>query len=337
MSKKANPAIIGAFVITATVLAVAAVVVFGSGSFFKQKADFVLYFEDSVNGLAPGAPVKFKGVPIGQVKDILIRFNQAEESTAVPVIIEIDLSRLRTTLGVDVDLQDHEILRAQINDGLRATLQQASFVTGLLFVELNYVPGAPEPHFHQTPADGADQLSYPEIPTLQSGLTEVIKKVSKMVNQIAQIDFASMGRKLNDMLDKLDKGVGQINFKEINDETVGALRAFRELAENQDLKDAFANLDKTLTDLQGLIGNLDSDMGKLVTDLQGTLSKARDTLDSIEGLADNANGMVAPDSPLRYELTNALSEFAGASRSLRVLADYLERNPDALLTGKQKE
>lgn len=335
MSKKANPAIIGSFVVTAIVLAVAAVFVFGSGNFFKKKAEFVLYFEDSVNGLAVGAPVKFKGVPIGQVTDIRIRFNQSEDSASIPVIIEIDLTRLNNSLGVKVDLDDPEVLRAQVNDGLRATLQQASFVTGLLFVELNYVPDASQPVFHQVPGPDGN-LAYPEIPTLQSGLTEIIKKVSQMVNNISQINFAEMGRKLNDTLAKLDRGVGEIDFKALNDEAIEALRAIRVLAEDPQLKEAFANLNSTLDELQSLIGSLEGDAGALVTDVRKTLGDARGTLDNFSTLAANVDSLVAPDSPLRYELTSALSELAGAMRSLRVLADYLERNPDALLTGKQE-
>ncbi|MGE9296882.1 MAG: MlaD family protein [Puniceicoccales bacterium] len=336
MSKKANPALIGGFVLSAIVLATVAIIIFGSGSFLKQKAEFVLYFDDSVNGLATGAPVKFKGVPIGQVKDIYIRYNQSEDSSAIPVIIEIDQSRLQTTLGVKINLRNPEVLRAQINEGLRGTLQQASFVTGLLFVELNYVPNAPPPVLHQV-EDVDGNLEYLEIPTLQSGLTEIIKKVSKTLNSISQIDFAAMGRKLNSTLDKLDKGVGEVDFKGLNDQAIATLKSIEELARNEDLQKSFANLDKTLTDLQGLIGTLDSDFAALVADLQVTLDQARETLNSISGLADNADNMVAPDSPLRYELTNALSELAGAARSMRVLADYLERNPNALLTGKQEE
>ncbi|GHC00344.1 paraquat-inducible protein B [Cerasicoccus arenae] len=318
----------------AIVLATAALVVFGSGSFLKQQGEFVLYFEDSVNGLATGAPVKFKGVPIGQVKEILIRFNQEEDSSSIPVIIEIDLTRLRTTLGVDIELDDSNVLTEQINAGLRATLQQASFVTGLLFVELNYVTPAPPPVFHQIQNDSPEYL---EIPTLQSGLTEIIKKVSKMVNQISQIDFASMGRRLNDTLAKLDKGIGQVDFKGLSDQAKQTLKSIEELATNEDLKKAFANLDKTLDDLQGLINNLDGDMGVLVENVNLTLVSARDTLDKFSMLAADADNMVAPDSPLRYELTSALSELAGAMRSMRVLADYLERNPSALLTGKQEQ
>ncbi|WP_269538616.1 MlaD family protein [Cerasicoccus fimbriatus] len=333
MSKKANPALIGGFVVTAIVLAVAAIVVFGSGNFFKQQAEFVLYFDDSVNGLAIGAPVKFKGVPIGQVKDILIRFNQKEDSDSIPVIIDIDVSRLRTSLGVDVDLGNPDILKEQIDQGLRGSLQQASFVTGLLFVELNYVNPAPPPVFRQQP--GLEN-EYLEIPTLQSGLTEIIKKVSSMVNQISQIDFRGLGIKLNDTLAKLDRGIGQVDFKGISDQTKATLKSIEELAENKDLKKAFASLDKTLTDMQTLINNLDGDMSELVKDIRVTLDSARKTLNDISVLANDADSMLAPDSQLRYEINAALSEFGGAMRSLRVLLDYLEQNPSSILTGKQE-
>jgi len=341
MSKKANPALIGGFVLGAVVLMTAALIVFGSGSFFQDKAKFVLYFKDSVNGLATGAPVKFKGVPIGQVTDILITFNQKPDDDSIPVIIEIDIDRLQNNLGVNVDLADPAVLQAQIADGLRAKLQQASFVTGLLFVELNYedpsgYPGRqlPPPEKHQVVEGGKKYL---EIPTLQSGLTEIIKKVSKTLNNISQIDFANMGRRLNDLLDKLDRGVGQVNFKGISDDAQEALQSINDLANNADLKKAFANLDKTLAELQDLINSLEGDLGVLVQDVQVTLKSARTTLDNFSQLADSADSMVEPDSPLRYELTNALAEFAGAMRSLRVLADYLEQNPDALLTGKQSQ
>lgn len=333
MSKKANPALIGGFVVTAIVLAVAAILVFGSGNIFKQQAEFVLYFDDSVNGLAIGAPVKFKGVPIGQVKDILIRFNQKEDSDSIPVIIDIDVSRLRTSLGVDIDLGNPNILREQIDQGLRGSLQQASFVTGLLFVELNYVNPAPPPVYRQQP--GLEN-EYLEIPTLQSGLTEIIKKVSSMVNQISQIDFRGLGIKLNDTLAKLDRGIGQVDFKGISDQTKATLKSVEELAENKDLKKAFANLDKTLTDMQALINNLDGDMSELVKDIRVTLESARKTLNDISVLAKDADGMLAPDSQLRYEINAALSEFGGAMRSLRVLLEYLEQNPSSILTGKQE-
>ena len=79
MSNKPNPARIGGFVIGAVAIAVAAVATFGSGRFFERAERFVCYFEGSVNGLAVGSNVKFKGVPIGSVSEILLRLDQSDD------------------------------------------------------------------------------------------------------------------------------------------------------------------------------------------------------------------------------------------------------------------
>ena len=100
MNKKISPAMIGAFVLGAVALIVIAILVFGSGRLFRQTRDFVLYFDNSVNGLRIGAPVKIKGVEIGSVKDIRLQLEQGTAGDKIPVIIEIDLEKL-TSKGSD--------------------------------------------------------------------------------------------------------------------------------------------------------------------------------------------------------------------------------------------
>ena len=92
MSKKANPARIGGFVLASLLLAVLGVALFGSGRFFERTEPFVCYFDGSINGLAVGSNVKFKGVPIGSVSEILLRFDESDDSASVriPVVIRID-------------------------------------------------------------------------------------------------------------------------------------------------------------------------------------------------------------------------------------------------------
>src|SRR5262249_62254129 len=98
MNKKISPTLIGAFVVGALALLVVAIIAFGSGQLFRKTREFVLYFEGSVNGLHIGAPVKFKGVEIGSVKNILLQLNKDMAVNEIPVIIEIDLKKL-TSMG----------------------------------------------------------------------------------------------------------------------------------------------------------------------------------------------------------------------------------------------
>src|SRR5688572_29829714 len=87
---KPNTTLIGLFVVAAVGLAIAATVALGSNRFFDSPQTYVVYFDASMTGLNVGAPVKFRGVTIGSVKEVLIRFNQKSGDHAMPVLIEID-------------------------------------------------------------------------------------------------------------------------------------------------------------------------------------------------------------------------------------------------------
>src|SRR5262245_30436492 len=138
MGRKANPIIIGAFVVGAIALAVFGIVVFGSGRLFKETTPFVMYFTGSVDGLSVGSPVKFKGVEIGGVTSIQLDLG---EEARIPVWIEIDNKKI-VARGAEWP-SDRAALRAAIERGLRAQLNSQSIVTGLLFVQLDYHPETP--------------------------------------------------------------------------------------------------------------------------------------------------------------------------------------------------
>ena len=144
MNKKISPAVIGAFVLGAMVLIVAAILVFGSGQLFRRTKDFVLYFDNSVNGLRVGAPVKLKGVTIGSVLDIRLQLEKGAQVDKIPVIIEIDLEKLTSKGATAAAAVNPEGLHNLIvGRGLRGQLEMESLVTGLLYVALDFFPGTP--------------------------------------------------------------------------------------------------------------------------------------------------------------------------------------------------
>src|SRR5690606_25242329 len=104
MSIRANPTAIGAFMIGAIVLSVVGVATLASTAWFNQKSTFISYFDESVNGLAVGAPVKFQGVQVGNVTDLLIQIELSDKTFEVPVQYEVDLNRLTSQAGTFVDL-----------------------------------------------------------------------------------------------------------------------------------------------------------------------------------------------------------------------------------------
>jgi len=70
---------------------------------------------------------------------------------------------------------------------------------------------------------------------------------------------------------------------------------------------------------------------------RGTLVSAQGTFTSASGTLGSANNMIQPNSVQLRELDNTLQEMSRAARSVRVLADYLERHPEALIRGKKGE
>ena len=107
---------------------------------------------------------------------------------------------------------------------------------------------------------------------------------------------------------------------------------------NLPIDELFTDARNALQGIDRLARNIDSQVvpptHATLEKLQGTLSSVDATLGKAEGTLSSIDDMTAPGSPVRYELVNALKELAAAMRSMRVLADYLERHPEALVQGK---
>ena len=99
MSGKANKTMIGLFVLGALTLALAAIVALGSGVFFTKTFSCIMYFPNSVSGLEVGAPVLFRGVPIGSVKEISIEADASRLHFYIPVVIEILGNKIKREIG----------------------------------------------------------------------------------------------------------------------------------------------------------------------------------------------------------------------------------------------
>lgn len=178
MSKKANKTLIGAFVIGAVILWIFSLVVLGSGKFFRRTNKYVLFFDDSVKGLAIGAPVTFRGVKIGIVKDVSLVYDPNTRFAVIPVIIETEPDRIK---GAPLK-RDRENIQFLIDSGLRAQLETQSFLTGQLAVALDFFP---------------DKLArlrglmkeYPEIPTIPSPLGELQKNIGDIPLKDISLDL----------------------------------------------------------------------------------------------------------------------------------------------------
>jgi paraquat-inducible protein B len=302
VSKRANPALIGAFVLGAAAIAAGAAVVIGSGRFFRSNVVFVAYFQGSVNGLDKGAPVKFRGVPIGTVTDIMLSLGERKGEVRIPVIMEIDKNRLRE-LGASQELvaapgMIHKLAHEQ---GLRAQLQQQSFITGQLFIGLDMVPDSP-----MDLVQAEEDTPYTEIPTLPTRLELAQAKLQAILDKLSQFDWEALGKSLASAVDGLNRVV---NSPEIQANLV-ALRT-------------------TLTEIRKAVGPL----GKSVT---GATDELRAALQRLQVAVDRVGAIADPKAPVVQGLTSALGELGEAARAVRRLADDIDRDPSMLLRGKAR-
>ena len=324
MSRRANPTKIGLFMIGAIILTVIGVATLTSAGWFEKRSTFISYFSESVNGLEPGAAVKFQGVPVGSVTELLIQIDQGDKTFQVPVQYEIDLSRLTSPEGTFVHLNEESVLRQQIADGLRAQLQMESMVTNQLYIELSYRSDAAEPKLAPGPTP------HPEIPTTPSLLAAFGTEAGSLVADVLKILF-----RVNEMLEEVDVG-------EINTAVVASAQAVQRLADSRELRAAIEEVtpmtrqvSMAMAEMQVLAEALTATIGPLHAQMESTNAEAALTLRSMRQAIEDANGLLKTDSGVGYQLGQALASLRSAAEALRVLAISLERNPDMLLRGKK--
>lgn len=320
MSKKANPASIGLFFALGVGLATAGLLLFSSRALFHPQHKDILYFNTSLKGLNPGAPVKFRGVTIGSVVEILIHHNQAGDDFSMPVVISIDEQLTQSKSDELLPIGSQSGLDQLIRQGFRGRLEAESLVTGVLYVGLEIVPNAPPPVFHQFKPE------YHEIPTLPSD-------VQQLLANLAQFDARGLSEKLNALLARLDTSLGQLDFAGINAGVTNLLDSANRVVATPDLTNSFMALKQTLDQAKLLLKRVDGRIDPLADSVTNVLSDAQKTLADLRFGIRNVSALVGPDSTLRPELIRALEQLSAASTAVADLAEFLKRNPNALLTG----
>jgi len=316
MGKKANPALIGAFVLGAIALAVLGVVVFGSGQMFKRMDHFVMFFPGSVNGLSTGAAVKFKGVDVGTVSDIRLVLEREEDKDrklTIPVYVDIDPSHI-TINNTRLAMTNPKNIQRLIDQGMRAQLQSQSLVTGLLFVQIDFFPDTPINFELPQPSDPM------EIPTIPTTLEQAQTAAREIIDELRSIKFGPMVEKANETLDAIKNLASSPALHSTVDAMPGTVNH---------LNESIASIRKLTEDLRGQVAPVSKR-------LDMTLSGADQALSTVRETANNARVLIAPGSPLDHDLRSTLRDVSEAAQSVRQLADLLDRNPTALLYGKQQ-
>lgn len=264
---------------------------------FTRRIPFLLHFDGSVDGLAVGAPVRLRGIPVGEVTDLHLDYDAKTGKQTVPVTIEVEPQRVHM-LGdeqKDEDFREHsyDAFRQFVAHGLRARLASGSVITGQKLVALDFLPDAPR-------ADLIEGGIYPEIPTAGASDIDSLMQAAKGV--LVSVKSA---------VDGLDQTI-----------------------RSPEMKRSLASFDRSMANFEAITKDAQPQVGPMLADLRDASHAADQALtQAAAALTSTANALSS--DPAGGDLAGTLTELREAARSLHELTDYLETHPEALIKGKK--
>jgi paraquat-inducible protein B len=312
MGKQVNPATVGAFVLGALGLILASIVVL-KGGLFQTKHKFVIYFPGDINGLRVGAAVKFNGVEIGEVSQTQLSLEQQENEALVriPVVIQLDEKKILSH-GATIDLSDQETIPNLVKAGLRAQLGSDSFVTGLLYVALDIEPNTPMV-IVRNPLGGLQQ-----IPAIPNTLEQAQAVAVRIFERLDKVDFNAVFTQMTGMLDSIRQ--------------ITTSPALRDVVNNSEK--TREQLDHTLTGAEQTFSTVNGEVRPLSASLQKTSGSADAAAKQARLTLGTVQTTIEPNSPINYQALQTLQDVSAAAHSVKELADYLQRNPSAIVRGR---
>ena len=290
---------------------------------YTIKRHYLMYFDQSIRGLGPGAPVEILGVKVGEVVSTKLVYDENTQKFLIPVLIAIEPERLSVLISVQGGVlkgeqleqkllkqglygaeqnKEGKDLRIQIEKlvakGFRAQLKTGSLVTGQLYIDLDYFPNAPA-------AKLTMEGDYPVFPTTPAPLEKIGQRVDNILKKIESLPLDKIGQNINNILEKINS----IPIAEIGN----------------NMRASIESLTQTLDELKALSGNINQETMPRINELLGTL----------EAAIDGINSTLGPDSALNYNARTMTDELSSTVRSMRSLLEYLEKDPQALIFGKE--
>ncbi len=267
---------------------------------------YLVEFDTSVRGLSTGSPVEMRGLKIGEVRDFRMVANLGEDNRIdkddIRVLVSFEMQPRATRIHLfgdrALDIEERrDLMEKLVEQGFRVKLQ-GNFLTGSKFLDLDFLD--------------KDELAKFEDP-LRNSLIELTEDERQLfgADVLAKVPAAPTDRQqIEQTLRTISDRLQKLQIEGLVSDARSALRAVRDLADSPDVR-------ATLKSVRGA-----------AEQLQPLIRKTETTV-------TNAGDMLSPQSQLRYDLNQALSEMRNALRSLRILADYLEQHPEALVRGKQ--
>jgi paraquat-inducible protein B len=266
---------------------------------YSYREYYLLYFEETVRGLSPGAPVDFYGIKIGEVISIRLLFDQDRVTFRIPVLIAIEPDRIE--LSGEQAIAEYQVMERLVRKGLRAQQRIGNLLTGQSYVSMRLHPEA-------APRTIGREDAYPVLPTIPNTVEEIASTAKGLLDRLNHLPLEETLEDIRQASQKVTAVVGSTALESAID------NIDQSFAEFKDVTSGFN--DGTLPKLN-----------EMLDQIQGALTLGRQAL-------NRANTVLGEGAPVVNNLNRLLLELQDAARSVEALADYLERHPDAIVFGK---
>jgi len=339
MSKPVNPYTIGAFLVGSLTLLIAGVLIFGGGQFFKTKTDYVIYFDGTLNGLNVGAPVTLQGVRIGSVKEISLELDKQFSRLSKPVVIEIDPGVVLDTSGNPFRPASSLESRQKNADkliaaGLRAQLQTQSLLTGLLYIECNFFPDQP------AILRGGGYRGLTELPSIPTTVDQIKNTAEEVFTRLRKMPIETIINNFSVTMQEVSNIMTSDDLKENRAALSRTLSETEKLVANlnRNLEPFVKNMNGTVTDTRAMVQDFTRDMRPVLASTEKALKEAIKAMNTANNVLQESrytlssvDALTAPEAPL----WQSLEAVRDAAQSTRALTDFLERNPNSIIFGKE--
>jgi paraquat-inducible protein B len=312
--------LVGAFVLGGIILALGAIILFGQINLFSKVVQAVVVLQDSASGLSIGAPVNFRGVPVGSVSNIELTFDRKTFTAYIPVTLELNPQRVHRA-------NSNEIIGVEefVGRGLRAEVSIQSLVTGQAAIELSFDPS--------TSAVLHPGLSkYPEIPVRQS----IMQKAQKTLEQLPLQEMATNINKalesIRILADRLNEDLPAliVSIQQTSDQSralVGTATRTLDTLETQ-LTTTLSGINSMTAAATTQLNGRGADFHQLLMNTDTTIAQARQTLTELRAFT-------SARSDQRANIDATLRDITAAAAAMRGFASEIEREPQLLLMGRQ--
>lgn len=272
---------------------------------FQKKIPFVTYFTTSVSGLTRGSPVDVFGLQVGTVTDVKLMLDGATGQMRARVTYDLQPERVFADNAAQREAEPERMTQALVRDGMRAVLESGSFITGTKQISLQYVPAA-------GPAEIGHEGDAIVMPSQGGGVDNIMSSLSDIATKLDKIPFEDIGKNLDATLSSANRVIS-----------------------GPEVRNALQRLSETLTDVQHLVRHTDQGLGPVLQRLPKISAALQQAVERAN--AALGEGGYGGNSDFQRGVSRVLDQVNDAARSIRLLADFLDRHPEALIRGRTSQ